>query len=356
MNESTNDLTQSIAAQVAEAAADGQPLFIAGQGSKAFYGRPVTGGTLDIGGHRGVVNYEPTELVLTARAGTPLADLESALAEHGQMLPFEPPRFGGLGTLGGAVATGLSGPRRPYVGAVRDMVLGSRIVNGRGEVLHFGGEVMKNVAGYDVSRLMTGAMGTLGVLLEVSVKLLPVPEHEATLRFQRDPEGAFLDLEAWVKAGYPISAAAHDGQCLYLRLSGSEKAVRAAQTATGGDDVAQGGDYWRALRDHELDFFAPGPILWRIALPPLSPRPELAGDMYYDWGGQLCWVRSDAPADDIHAAAERLGGHATLFRGEVGDAERFHPLAPAIGKLHRNMKRSFDPEGVLNPGRMYSDL
>ena len=356
MNDTSNDLTQSIAAQVAEAAADGQPLSIAGHGSKAFYGRPVDGRTLDISGHRGIVNYEPTELVLTARAGTPLADIENALAEHGQMLPFEPPRFGGRGTLGGAVATGLSGPRRPYVGAVRDMVLGSRIVNGRGEVLYFGGEVMKNVAGYDVSRLMTGAMGTLGVLLEVSVKLLPVFEHETTLRVGRDPEGAFLDLEGWVKQGYPISAAAHDGQSLYLRLSGSEKAVRAAQTALNGDDVAQGNDYWRALRDQELDFFAPGPNLWRIALPPLSPHPELTGDIYYDWGGQLCWVRSDASASDIRAAAERLGGHATLFRGEAGNADRFHPLAPAVRNLHRNLKRSFDPEGVLNPGRMYSDL
>ena len=288
MNDTSNDLTQSIAGQVAEAAADGQPLSITGHGSKAFYGRPVNGRTLDIGGHRGIVNYEPTELVLTARAGTPLADLESTLAEHGQMFPFEPPRFGGHGTLGGAVATGLSGPRRPYAGAVRDMVLGSRIVNGRGEVLHFGGEVMKNVAGYDVSRLMTGAMGTLGVLLEVSVKLLPVPEHEATLRFQRDPEDAFFDLETWVKAGYPVSAAAHDGQYLYVRLSGSEKAVRAAQKAVGGDDVAQGADYWRALRDQELDFFAPGTDLWRIALPAPEPPTRTAPGTSITTGAASC--------------------------------------------------------------------
>lgn len=356
MNESSNDLTQSIAGRVAEAAAEGTPLFIRGQGSKAFYGRPVEAGPLNISEHRGIINYEPTELVLTARAGTPLEDIERALGEHGQMLPFEPPRFGGRGTLGGAVAAGLSGPRRPYAGAVRDMVLGSRLVNGRGEVLHFGGEVMKNVAGYDVSRLMTGALGTLGVLLEVSVKLLPVPEHEATLGFQREPEAAFRDLERWVKAGYPISGAAHDGDRLLVRLAGAEKAVHAARTQSGGDELSEGTAYWEALRDQELPFFRNGQNLWRIALPPLSPLPDLPGEAYYDWGGQLCWLRTDASTDEVRAGAERLGGHATLFRTEDGTAERFHPLGTTLRNLHLNLKRSFDPEGILNPGRMYSDL
>ncbi len=340
--------------RVQKAFVERTPLRIEGGGSKAFLGGVCEGAVLSLAGHRGVVSYEPTELVITARTGTRLAELETLLADSGQMLAFEPPHFGAAATLGGTIAAGLSGPRRPYAGSARDFVLGVKLINGWGEVLGFGGEVMKNVAGYDVSRLMTGAMGTLGVLLEVSLKVLPLPEQELTLVQECSAQQALERTNAWAGRPLPISAACHVGGRLHLRLSGVAPTVRAAREHIGGEPLADGTGFWRGLREQELDFFADARPLWRLSVAPGAPQPTLEGDWLLDWGGAQRWLKSEAPAPDIRAAAERLGGHATLFRGT--GAAVFHPLPEALMQLHRNLKQAFDPAGIFNRGRLYPEL
>jgi glycolate oxidase FAD binding subunit len=353
------DLTATLTEQIIDAASHGGALRIEGGGSKHFYGRRTEGEPLVVAEHRGIVSYEPTELVLTARAGTPLADIEAALAEHDQMLAFEPPHFEGGATLGGAVASGLSGPRRAFTGAVRDMVLGVRLINGRGEVLRFGGEVMKNVAGYDVSRLMAGALGTLGVLTEVSVKVLPRPESEQSVALESDMTGQFRRVETWRREGIPVSAVADDGERMAVRLSGSAGSVQAAARHIGGQPLEDGDAFWRQLRDHRLPLFAESIELplWRIALPPGSTLPDFDGDArVLEWAGQQLWIRTQRPADELRRAADERGGHATLFRGGDRDGEVFHPLSPGIAHFHRRLKHAFDPQGILNPGRLYPSL
>ena len=354
---SSNDLGDSLAQQVAAAAEADTPLRIRGSGGKDFLGRAVHGEVLDLANHQGIVNYEPTELVMTARAGTPLAEIDKTLRDNGQMMPFEPPRYAGGDTLGGAIATGLSGPRRPWAGAARDLVLGVRLINGRGENMRFGGEVMKNVAGYDVSRLATGSHGTLGVLLDVSMKVLPLPEAEASVALDLPEDKAFKKVEDAYRAGVPISGAAHDGERLRVRLSGTTLAVNAGINHLGGDRDADVTAFWHQLRDHGLPFFTEGDTaLWRLSLPPLSPVPNLPGDRLADWGGQQHWLRSDAPPASVFEEAKRLGGHATLFRGGDRSGDVFQPLPGEIRRLHERVKAAFDPKGILNPGRMYPDL
>ncbi len=352
-----NDQTEAIAARVRDAAASGTPLAVRGGGSKPFYGHPVRGETLDVTGHRGVLNYEPTELMLTARAGTPLAELEALLADNGQMLAFEPPRFDGAATLGGALAAGLSGPRRPFAGALRDHVLGVRIVDGNGTVGRFGGEVIKNVAGYDVSRLSVGALGTLGVVLEISIKVLPRPETERTVCLDMGPEVLHDRVEEALRNGAPITAAAHDGARAWIRLAGAASAVTAGAAALGGDTPADDA-FWSGLRDQTTEFFRDdtAEALWRVSLPPGGQAPEFPGRRVIDWAGQLHWLRTDAPAERIRSETTARGGHATLFRGGAADTPVFTPLQPALARFHERLKRAFDPHGVLNPGRMYPEL
>lgn len=350
------DIATELQEAVRGAAARGTTLRIAGGGTKDFYGRQTNGQTLDAGKHRGVLAYEPTELVLTARAGTPLAEIEATLAGKGQMLGFEPPHYGKAATLGGTVACGLSGPRRPWSGSARDFVLGAKILNGRGEILRFGGQVMKNVAGFDVSRLMAGALGTLGVLLEVSLKVLPRPEQEQTLAFPLPPAQAIATMNDWSRQPLPLSAAAHVGDTLYIRISGTGSALRAARVRLGGEPLEKGAEFWREINEQQRQFFAGPQPLWRLSLPAATPPLDLPGKWLLDWGGAQRWLRSDAPAADIRRAAEAAGGHATLFRGGDRREEVFHPLAPALKTLHRNLKQAFDPAGILNPGRLYADL
>ncbi len=344
------DLTQELAQRVRAAYAAARPLRIVGGASKTWLGRAVAGEVLEVAGHRGIVRYEPTELTLTARAGTPLAELEATLAEGGQCLPFEPPHHGGAATLGGTVACNLAGPARPYLGACRDFVLGVCIVNGRGEVLRFGGEVMKNVAGYDLSRLMAGAQGTLGVLLEVSMKVLPRPAAELTLALEMAAGEAIARFNAWAGRPLPITAACHDGQRAFVRLAGAESAVRAARERIGGEVLAEGKAFWRSVREHTHPFFAAGGGLWRLSLPPaapLAPYPR----QFIDWGGAQRWVYSERALWEAAAAA---GGHATRWR--AGTGEVFQPPPPALLALHRRLKQAFDPAGILNPGRLYAGL
>jgi len=343
------------ACQTIKAAVDaGKTLRVRGGGSKAFYGRDIEGDPLETTGHAGIVDYEPSELVVTARAGTRLADLEAALDEHGQMLAFEPPHYGEGATIGGAVAAGLSGPRRPYAGAVRDLVLGCRIINGFGEALAFGGQVMKNVAGYDISRLMAGSQGTLGVITEVSMKVLPVPPAQRILAFDCDQREAIERMNRWAGQPLPLSATCHDGERLYARLAGTEAGVRSAAAKLGGE-VLDDEAFWTRVREQTLPFFESASTVWRLSLPPASGPVDLPGRVFLEWNGGLRWVSTDAPGEQIRAAVAAAGGHATRFRGHDGD-DVFHPLDPALLTLHRKLKHAFDPYRVLNRGRIYPEL
>ena len=350
------DQTAMLQQQVQAAYADKTPLKIVGGNSKAFYGRATSGDELHVSGHSGIISYEPTELVLTARAGTPLIEIEQSLAAQGQMLPFEPPHWGPAATLGGAVACNLSGPRRPYAGSARDFVLGCRIINGKGELMHFGGEVMKNVAGYDVPRLMTGALGTLGVLLEISLKVLPVPQHDLTLVQHCSLDEAISRMNRLAGRPVPLSASAWIDGHLYLRFSGADSAVAAVRAREPGDMLADAAAFWHSLRELDLPFFARGDQLWRIALPQTAAQPDLPGDWLIEWGGAQRWLRSAADVADIRAKVANLGGHVTLIHGGDRTGAVFQPLPAGLWQLHQRLKQAFDPAGILNPGRMYEGL
>jgi glycolate oxidase FAD binding subunit len=333
-----------------------EPLRIRGSGSKDFYGGESRGALLDMTHYSGIVEYEPTELVITVRAGTSLAELEAELAANKQMLPFEPPHFGTSngfgGTIGGAVASGLSGPRRAYTGAVRDFILGARIINGKGEDLHFGGKVIKNVAGYDVSRLMCGAMGTLGVLLDLSFKILPIPAEQITLRFDMDEAAAIEAINRWSGQPLPLSASCMYEGALWVRLSGAATAVAAAKQKMGGEVISDGPTFWNGLRDQTHVFFQTDKPLWRISLPATTPPLALAQAQLIEWGGAQRWVVGDIDARKLQQQISALGGHMTLFRGGDKTAGVFQPLQPALATIHRKLKNAFDPAGILNPGRM----
>ncbi|OBV39074.1 glycolate oxidase subunit GlcE [Janthinobacterium psychrotolerans] len=355
---------QAIAEQfrqrIINASAAGTPLRLRGGGSKDWYGQQLAGEVLDTRPYAGIIDYEPTELVITARCGTPLVEIEAALAARNQMLAFEPPHFGPGATVGGTVACALSGPRRASAGAVRDFVLGAVLMDGHGERLAFGGQVMKNVAGYDVSRLLAGSLGTLGLILEVSLKVLPLPLREASLQFECAEIAALRMLNEWGGQPLPISASCwHDG-VLTLRLSGAEAAVTAAQQRLGGAAVAaqEAAIFWSALREQTHDFFKGPGSLWRLSLPPHASAVILKGRQLIEWGGAQRWLKIDGDADA--AGAQRIrqsvaaaGGHAILFRGGDKTAGVFQPLAPAVAAIHARLARSFDPAGIFNPHRMY---
>lgn len=343
--------------RVAEAAAAGRSLNITAGNTKHFLGRHPTGEPLDLTGHRGILNYEPKELVITALSGTPLTEIEATLAEQGQMLPFEPPHFGAAATLGGSIAAGLSGPRRPYAGSARDFVLGARVLNGRGEILRFGGEVMKNVAGYDLSRLMTGAMGTLGVILDISLKVLPIPAREITLVSHHLPEATLKRFGEWSGKPLPLSAAVCDGENSYIRLSGAATAVEAARKTLGGELLDDAERFWREkIREQGHAFFQTAEPLWRVAVPPSTPTGILPGKCLIDWGGALRWVKTNRPPQEVFEAAARMGGHASLFRGGDRQAEIYQPLPAPLMGIHTRLKAAFDPQGLFNPGRLYAGL
>jgi glycolate oxidase FAD binding subunit len=334
------------------AASRGTPLSIRGGGSKAFYGRTTEGHAFRVGEYAGLIEYSPTELVVTARAGTPLAELEAALAQENQMLAFEPPHFGPGATLGGTIACGFSGPRRPYAGAARDHVLGITCLNGRGQRLRFGGQVMKNVAGYDISRTLTGSLGTLAVLLDITLKVLPRPETELTLRREAGAAEAIALFNRWAGQPLPLSGGCHHDGELTVRLSGFEPGVKAAANRIGGEVVPAAGEFWGQLREQRLGFFAGPQPLWRVSVAPATAPLPLDGDCVIDWGGAQRWYRTTLPAAALRNHAAMAGGHATLFRNGDGD-EVFHPLPGPLLALHRRLKHSFDPVGVLNRGRMY---
>ena len=368
---------------VRQAAADGRTLRLRGGGSKDFWGQSLTGEVLSTRDYRGIVSYEPSELVVTARCGTPLAELEAALAEKGQCLAFEPPHFGEGATVGGMVAAGLSGPARATLGAVRDYVLGARFINGLGEHLTFGGQVMKNVAGYDVSRLMAGSWGTLGLITEVSLKVLPVAPAEATLMIAGLAQGPALDvLHRWGGQPLPLNASAwvRDttaqpvADYLFVRLRGAVAAVQSAVVKMGADAVALGAQVqamdnaeaaqdWRASTEQALPFFdAPSAdaCLWRLSVPQTAPALDLPYAQYMEWQGAQRWLWAPASAAAmVRELAQKVGGHATLFRASANHAEADKavgvntPLDAVQKRIQQQLQKQFDPKGVFATGRLH---
>ena len=270
-----------------------------------------------------------------------------------QMLPCEPPAFGEGATVGGMIACGLSGPRRPWSGSVRDFVLGTRVITGQGKLLRFGGEVMKNVAGYDLSRLMAGSHGCLGLITEVSLKVLPKPRQCLSISLEMDIERALPQLAQWGQQPLPISAACHDGSRLHLRLEGGEGSVAAAHERLGGERLDA--SYWDDLNEQRLSFFDEDQPLWRLSLPHNTPRLSLPGRQLVDWGGAQRWLKSDAEAAFIRQVVDEVGGHVTCFSHGLTDTP-FQPLPPALMRYHRNLKQQLDPRGIFNPGRLYAEL
>ncbi|KQV85685.1 glycolate oxidase subunit GlcE [Pelomonas sp. Root1237] len=342
-----------------------EPLRIQGHGSKDFYGEAPQGELLSTLEMNGVTAYEPSELFVSALAGTPISDVEALLAKRHQRLAFEPPRFGGKGTVGGMVAAGLSGPTRAALGSVRDHLLGAVMINGKGELLSFGGTVMKNVAGFDVSRALAGSLGVLGLITEVTLKVLPLPAATATLRFDFDQSAALMAINRWGGEPLPIEASAWWDGALLVRLAGANAAVEAAARKLGGDvipgDMAQ--PFWTGLRDHSDEFFigaeravAGGARLWRLSLPSATPELKLHGEQLIEWGGAQRWVVTPMPPAGVRDAAAAVGGHATLFRAQDKGVGVFAPLSAPLAAIHKRLKASFDPHGVFNPGRLYPDL
>ncbi len=363
-----SDHSIALQQRVQEALQQKQALTIQGSGSKNFLGGLIDHNLtpLPVIKHCGVVNYEPKELVITARAGTSLTAIQSLLAEQHQMLAFEPPAFSEQATLGGTIACGLSGPRRPYTGSARDFVLGSKIINGQAEILHFGGEVMKNVAGYDVSRLMVGAMGTLGLILELSLKVLPQPEQEISLTLECPVNEAIEQMNKWSATPLPISAACYDGANLYIRLSGAATAVSAGSKRIGGDIIADCKAFWYNVRELQHGFFNTDKFLWRLSLPSDTPYIELPGKQFIDWGGAQRWYIADTDnKQNLYSSIAQQGGQLSLFRASGDNSARnsflthndaFHPLSTALLALHKQLKHAFDPQGIFNPGRLYREL
>ena len=364
------DLTNEFVGQIREAAAARRTINIEGAGSKRWYGNPVVANeSLCTMGHRGIVDYDPAELVLTARTGTTLVDIEEALSARGQMLAFEPPRHAPESTLGGAIASGLSGPGRPFIGGVRDFVLGMHVIDGKGDVLKFGGQVMKNVAGYDVSRLMTGALGTLGLISQVSIKVLPISVARATLRFEMSESEAIHKVNVWSGRPLPLTASVWENNVLHVRLSGARAAVDAAIQQLRGTllDTTHADLLWHGLCDQTHAFFCDpdemndGQTLWRLSLPATAPsvsETDLRGAdrQLIEWGGSQRWLWSDVAPEAVREIARGLGGHAVRFNNQHGGGETFARPSPALWAVHQRLKQTFDPNGIFNPGRLYQGL
>lgn len=352
-----NDITQTLHEQVVAALESKQPLQLIGGGTKAFYGNDTHGQELHTTQHTGIITYEPSELAVTVRAGTRTRDLETLLAANGQMLAFEPPCLAEDSTIGGAIASGLAGPARPWRGGVRDHVLGVKLVTGHGKVANFGGQVMKNVAGYDVSRLMSGSLGTLGLILEVSLKVLPKPLHQLTLALEM-PEAEAYELGLSLrKDAMPISASAYFDGCFYLRLSGAKSTVKDAAYKIGGDPLQEPEQFWQALRDQTHEFFQQfDRPLWRISFPPAAGSiNRLEGSSLIEWTGSQRWVYSNIPVNLIRSIAEKHKGHATLYRGRLPGVSTFHPQPQALLQMQKRLKQAMDPHGIFNPGRLNKD-
>jgi glycolate oxidase FAD binding subunit len=357
-----NDLSNSLREQVENAFKNKTPLWIQAGNSKNFYGNKVDAQAINITEHKGITEYQPSELVVTVRSGTLLSELETELKANKQMLAFEPPQHTTNTTIGGAIACGLSGPRRVACGSARDFVLGTTIINGKAEQLRFGGQVMKNVAGYDASRLMVGAQGTLGILLDVSLKILPISDTEVTLQFTTDLDTSVKHIQQWLKQGLPISASCHFNNILTLRLSSTHSAVKKSASVinTSFNTEEINNDFWLSIKNQSHSFFSKKNInddenLWRCSH---QAHTDFYGDtknQLVEWNGALRWIKSAQP---LYKKAEAYNGHSTLYpvNQTLPATNLFQPLQPGLMKIHQRMKQAFDPENILNPGRLYTDI
>ena len=340
--------------QVRDATAEERALNVCGGNSKQHLGREPTGDPFDMSTYSGVVDYQPSELVITVRAGTTISDLQNALAEENQVLASEPPEFGGKATVGGTLACNLSGPSRPWQGSIRDHVLGVRIINGKAEHLRFGGQVMKNVAGYDVSRLMAGAMGTLGILTEVTLKVMPKPAATMTVCRPLDASGALRAMNDLSRAPLPINGASWCDGNLYVRLAGPASVIAAAARQIDGSPVSDDLGFWAGLREMSLPFFAGTEDAWCIALRATHDHFMPEADWLFDWRGSRRWLAADCDHDTLGRLVADAGGEVWRMRGGGNAGEVF----PARSEAYRNMlvrlKQALDPAGIFNPGRLYS--
>ncbi len=350
------DQTDTLQSSVSHCIESEQHIQICAGNSKAFYAQTKIGEPLDAKVHSGIVHYEPTELVITARCGTPLNEIEKILAEQNQMLAFEPPHFSEQTTFGGCLAAGLSGPRRPFAGAARDFTLGMKIINGKAEVLKFGGEVMKNVAGYDLSRLFVGSLGTLGLILDASVKVLPKPETEMTLAFELTERASISRINKFCLNNIPVSASCFDGKQLLIRLSGSEISVASARKNLGGEPVENDITFWQSVKNQKHDFFNTEKRLWRLSIPPSTPPLEINGEQFIEWRGALRWLRSDDSPEKIRALVSQYNGHATIFKNAQADDLIFEPILGKLHQLNMNVKLAMDPKGLFNQGTLYESF
>lgn len=385
-----NDVSASLQQQAKSAINDKKPLCIQGGKSKLFFGNRFDAELLDVSEHTGIVSYEPTELCITVRAGTKLVELEALLAKNNQILPFEPPHYlftdkdgvtHNTATIGGAIATGISGPRRAYTGSARDAILGVEIINGDGEIVSFGGQVMKNVAGYDLSRLMVRSQGTLGIILSISIKLLPKPASDLTVSFHATQEEALAVFQALRVRQLPVTASVWYDNTVSLRLSASEAILKTSHTRlntflndkfpslSNAEADSKSASFWQEIRDHTHPFFTQtDKPIWRLSLPPATQKISQIDDalaqkndtpepsQLIEWGGAQRWVRSRTPANIIHNMAQSHGGYASFFYNKGVDDQTFPALEPALFKIHQQLKNKMDPQGIFNPNKMYQGL
>ena len=355
-----SDQSKTLQAQIQTAYENKTPCRIEGANSKHFLGNESKGETVSTKNHSGVISYDASELVMTVRSGTRLQEINQVLADNNQSLPFEPPAFSDGATIGGTIACNLSGPARAYTGAARDFVLGARIINGKGEDCRFGGQVMKNVAGYDASRLMAGAYGTLGLILDVSLKVLPVAQTETTIKIEQSADTAIGTINQLSAKNLPISASCYFDQHLYIRLNSSEQNTLSVSKSicqqTGGTEISDSKTFWLTIREQQHAFFKTEKSIARLSLPPTSEHINFDGEQLIEWGGALRWLKSDLNITDLREKVSALGGHVTAYKNFPATTEFFQPLDANLKTLHQRLKQGFDPAGILNPGRLYKDL
>jgi glycolate oxidase FAD binding subunit len=355
--------------QIQSAITNQQSINIRGGNTKHWYGDVPHGVTLDARAYQGILDYQPEELVITVCAGTPLKEVESSLAEKKQYFAFDPPCFGSEATIGGMIASGIAGPGRGQYGGLRDYVLGTKIMDGRGQVLSFGGKVMKNVAGYDVSRLLPGSLGTLSLLLEVSIKVLPQPAKTQTLKFEIDQAQAIIQMNTWASQPLPLSASAWIGNSnggeLWVRLAGANAAVEAGISKMNQliksqlIPVEEASLFWQSVKEQEHSFFKESnEPLWRFAINPLSPPLPFENQTLLEWYGGQRWIKGHLSAPHARQIAHQHGGHATLFRGAKLEGESvftplsFNPLTAPLEVVQQRIRQTFDPHSVFKTGRM----